>query len=281
MKKLFLVLACAGLFRADLSAQFQILPDSPWIHDSVVGSSVWLDLYNPQTSDNYNEMFDVWDPAISGSDSTWTFEGYLVYQLRDCAIPNADSLRDTSYARLVAQCDRVNGADTLIVHRFADNCAADTVVYGANSGTQYHYVFTTDAFTGQPLVTGQTYAYTAMAYAYNAFATDSGCAATSPFLRGSHLQLACVMLTGMRELSALQVTLSAYPSPAQETITVDLSAFSGDVSLVICDLSGRELQRSMVAGNTATLSTGSLQPGIYLLSVHDAAHWGTCRFTRK
>ncbi len=287
MKKLFLLPFFAFFCSTQLSAQsFPILLDSPRINGSVSGGTISISLYNAVNSNNYNEVFNVYDPRIQNApDTSWDFEGYIIYQVDSCEFPTPIEYfgYDTNYVRQIAQCDLANGITTLINHDSTNSCAAKTMVVGADAGTQYNYVFTIDAFTGQPFQPGREYTFTAIAYGHNAHFSDSSCAPlTSPFLRGVHQHFFCAQLTGMKELQSDFSPLTVFPSPAKTDLTVDLSAFHSDVAILIYDISGQLVSEQAANGTSSCqLNISELAPGIYFIKALSTESAQMTRFIKE
>jgi hypothetical protein len=285
MKKLILLPLFSCLLTLQTKAQsFYPDIDCPVIGGSSNGSYVTVNFSNLASSNNYNELFDAWDPRIhNASDSTWDFEGYIVYQLHvtNCQlpVPFENFMFDTSVARVVAQCDIANGISTLINRDTGNSCAPVTMVIGADAGIQHSFTFTNDAFTGQPMQ-GGLYAYTVLAYAYNPYYSDSACSPlTSTFLMGHHQHIFCVQVTpgGVAENSGAEY-LHVFPSPATNFLTVDLTPFHKEVTLSVRDIAGKLLKEVIVSGEAnRELDLSELAPGTYFL---EAVSGEKCSFSR-
>lgn len=133
---------------------------------------------------NYNESYIQADPVLVSQgvvDSTFKFQGYMVFQLKDNRV-SISEVFDSEKARLVAQCD-VKDFVTTIVNRTAtsvpglnDPVIVDQVmVQGANEGTFYSTQVTEDLFASgsdRRLKNYTTYYYGVIAYAYNDTTAD-------------------------------------------------------------------------------------------------------------
>lgn len=159
---------------------FNILngPDGPQVTIQELDKELLLYLSYPTTSNNYLENYSEYDPLIidttSGSlDTTYNFEGYQIYQLRDGTV-SATDLYNPDKARLVAQCDVKNGVKQLVNFEYSPNLNANIpqeMVNGADAGIAHSFKITEDQFaTGnKTLVNHKTYYFMAVAYGYNSF----------------------------------------------------------------------------------------------------------------
>lgn len=105
--------------------------------------------------------------------SSYVFEGYLIYQLKDENV-SATELRNPDKARLVRQCDVKNGVKQLVNFIKDEDLGFDVptlMVDGQDNGLQSSFSIKTDAFTGAPLINHKTYYFMAIAYAYNNYKT--------------------------------------------------------------------------------------------------------------
>jgi hypothetical protein len=287
MKNLILLPVILFFCSTQLSSQtFPILLDSPEITGSVNGNGISLTLFNTMSSNNYNESFNVYDPRIQNApDTSWDFEGYIIYQLDSCRFPWPVEFYgyDTNYVRQVAQCDLANGIATLINHDSANTCAPMTMVAGADAGIQHNFNLTIDAFTGQPFQSGSGYYFTAIAYGHNAYYSDSSCAPLlSPFLRGTHQRFICVQLTGINELKSNHTPLSVFPSPAESQLSVDLLDVHSNVKLIVYDVTGQQVKELVVSGGSVyQLDLSGLSSGTYFLGAISQEKVMNARFIRN
>ncbi|MCS7297307.1 MAG: hypothetical protein RMK19_04930 [Bacteroidia bacterium] len=176
------------LYQADDVAQalfdnnFQLVdgPDAPDLEIVELDQELILSWrYKNPLSNNYFENYSQVDPvlkSLGARDSTYRFEGYLIYQLRDARVSEAD-LQDPTRAALIAQCDIKNGI-TAIVNREKtalpgqpEPLIVDKVmVNGADQGLFYSIRVTEDKFaegTDPRLKNYQRYYFMIVAYAYN------------------------------------------------------------------------------------------------------------------
>ncbi|MBL0310465.1 MAG: hypothetical protein IPP77_12555 [Bacteroidetes bacterium] len=156
-------------------------PEAPSLKIRELSNEVIINLVNFPGSNNFGEKYDEVDGATAQSvsqlpggkgDSTFTFEGYKVYQLsrRDVS---ATDLNDPDKAKLYAQVDVKNGISKII--NFKKDATLGLFipvleVDGTDAGVENSFRVTQDLFaTGnnKQLVNHKTYYYTAVAYAYN------------------------------------------------------------------------------------------------------------------
>ncbi|MCE2496368.1 MAG: T9SS C-terminal target domain-containing protein [Flavobacteriales bacterium] len=156
---------------------FKVLdgPDAPTMNIQELDRKLILMLSNSENSNNFNEEYEELDPLIIGfDDTTYVFEGYQIFQLKDATVSVTD-IYNPDLARRVAQCDIANGVTTLINYETDPSLGVPVpqeMTLGANDdGTQKSFLITEDAFaTGDPtLVNHKPYYYTVIAYAYNEF----------------------------------------------------------------------------------------------------------------
>lgn len=188
--------------QALFDACFEILdgPDAPEVAVQELDRELILMLSNPITSNNYNEGYFSVDPFLAAPDSvdsdadgkydlrlteaekvlfsSYRFEGYLVYQLKDQSVGTND-LTDPDKARLVAQVDLANDVDRLINYEFNSQIGQDVPslkVDGENEGIRHSFQVKEDLFstTDSRLINHKTYYYMAVAYAYNRYGDGVG-----------------------------------------------------------------------------------------------------------
>ncbi len=166
---------------------FKVLngPDAPDLTIQELNNKLIIYITNKPTSNNYNENYLEYDPSISLTDasgialhcidSSYHFEGYRIFQLKDGTVSagdlyNADGSVNTAKAQQIAECDVKNGVSTIVNYVFNQDIGASvpmTEVQGADKGIFHSHVVTTDAFNGTALVNHQTYYFMATAYGYN------------------------------------------------------------------------------------------------------------------
>ena len=166
---------------------FNILngPDAPDLEIRELDKELIVTLSNGPTSNNLNESYREKDPYITKptnllNDSAYTFQGYLVYQLKSNTVSVTD-LDDPDLARLVFRSD-VNDTVTGIVNQYLDpvlgvytpveevaSVLSDGVKGSIDEGTEYSFQITDDKFAlgNTRLVNHKTYYFMSIAYGYN------------------------------------------------------------------------------------------------------------------
>jgi len=168
-------------------------PDAPDVAVRELDREIILMLSNENPiSNNYHEEYLEFDPtipdslngvALTNEQRSYTFEGYLVYQLANDAVSNAE-LNDPDAARLIAQCDVRNGITSMINYdRDASTglIVPTLMVQGLDNGINRSFRVVNDAFatSAQSLVNHRTYYFMVIAYGYNQYdpyniATETG-----------------------------------------------------------------------------------------------------------
>ena len=156
-------------------------PDAPDLTFRELDRQLIVYITNSSNSNNYGESYTEVDPQICGplstdstlrNDSTYRFEGYIVYQLANKEV-SVDELNDIDKARIVYQCDVKNGISSIINYVYDDDLQASVptlMVEGADAGIKSTFVITQDEFTTTGdvnLINHKTYYYMAISYAYN------------------------------------------------------------------------------------------------------------------
>jgi hypothetical protein len=171
------------LQRADDKAQalfencFKVLegPHAPDLEIQELNNELILTISNSSSSNNYNELYEEYDPFIVASDPAadkfYRFQGYQIFQLKSKQVSISD-LSDPTKARLVAQCDIKDNVSKIINFEFDDDLGASIPierVNGENKGIRHSFSVKTDLFAqgNTELVNFQRYHYIAVAYAYN------------------------------------------------------------------------------------------------------------------
>jgi hypothetical protein len=159
-------------------------PDAPDVTVQELDREIILMLSNDNpSSNNYHEQYTEFDPSIpeellNGTpltieDRSYRFEGYLIYQLIDDQVSNAE-LNDINKARLIAQYDIQNSVAEIINYNRDQTTGLITpslMVQGNNDGISHSLRITTDAFAlGSPqLINHKTYYFMAIGYGFNEY----------------------------------------------------------------------------------------------------------------
>jgi hypothetical protein len=180
-------------------------PDAPDVTVQEMDREIILMLTNNNAiSSNYQEGYGTtnaltgFDPgiplAIDGvnltkQERTYSFEGYIVYQLSDGQVGNND-LSDVSKARIIAQCDIRNGVQNIINYKKDPDTELVTpflAVEGSDVGLKRSFRIVEDAFAqgNTALVNHKTYYFMVIAYGYNNYLdydVSSSRGQSTPFL---------------------------------------------------------------------------------------------------
>ncbi len=160
-------------------------PTAPDLTIQELNQELVIYITNKEGTNNYLERYEAYDPAIvystldpalAGIDTTFNFEGYQLFQLKDITVTTAD-LYNPDKARLVAQCDIQNGVSQLVNREFDQTLSADVpqdmTIEAGDEGIVHSFSVTTDAFAAgdNQLINHKTYYYMVLAYAYNNYLT--------------------------------------------------------------------------------------------------------------
>jgi hypothetical protein len=137
--------------------------------------------YSNNYQDSFEELISCWNHQ---GDSTYSFEGYLIYQLAGPDVTSLD-LDDPAKARLVFQTDLKNGVKSVFNWKSMPNPnydptlpGSDDVLYypelqmaGTDDGVKHSFRLTKDAFAkgDSQLINHKKYYYLAKAYAFNQY----------------------------------------------------------------------------------------------------------------
>ena len=158
-------------------------PTAPDLTIQELNNEVVIYLTNKEGTNNYLERYEAYDPAIvytslspalANIDTTFNFEGYQLFQLKDATVTTAD-LYNPDKARLVGQCDIHNGVSQLVNRDFDINLQADVpqdmTIDAADAGIVHSFSIKTDAFASgdAKLINHKTYYFMVLAYAYNRY----------------------------------------------------------------------------------------------------------------
>ena len=157
---------------------FQVLdgPDAPKLTAVELDKKLIINITNPTNSNNFGEKYQERDPIIDEinySDTTYSFQGYKVYQTLDATV-STDELDNIERARLIYQCDLKDNVDKIVNYYYDSDIGADVATLeadGANTGIGHSIIVTTDAFaTGDNvMINFKKYYFIAIAYAYNEY----------------------------------------------------------------------------------------------------------------
>jgi len=178
-------------------------PRAPTLNIRELSNQLIINLVNEIGTNNYGEGYDQVDGGVAqaiysstgtNGDSTYTFEGYKLYQVANGTV-SATDLEDATKARLIAQVDVKNGVSKII--NFEKDAALGLYipvlkVEGKNDGISTTFKIEKDLFaTGSSdgLVNHKTYYFTAVAYAYNNYKAydannPTGGGQLKPYLQG-------------------------------------------------------------------------------------------------
>ena len=180
-----------ALLRADQTAQglfdacFEKLdgPDAPTMCPLELDQEVVFTLFNSPGSNNAELKYEEIDPKLRGigvSDTTYNFEGYRIYQLKNADIKATQAnFNDITKAREILKYDLENNITTIYNWTSQDDPFSEEPIWspiemveGTNSGVAHSFSVTQDAFaTGEDvrLINFQKYYFAVIAYAHNNF----------------------------------------------------------------------------------------------------------------
>ena len=193
----------ASKAQALFDSDFRLIdgPDAPDMNLRELDKEILLSLTNGPTSNNAGETYEEADPIIKNivetdptgtiTDSTYNFEGYIVYQLRDSQVSPSE-FTNPDRARIIAQVDLKNGVERLVNFTFDATLNADVPVLavdGEDAGIRHTFRVLEDRFAegNQTLVNHRTYYFSVVAYAYNNYKDYDPANPTTqklPFLQG-------------------------------------------------------------------------------------------------
>ena len=180
--------------KALFSTCFKLLdgPEAPTLAVRELSNEVIINLVNYKGSNNYGESYSQTDGKTAqqvekylagNGDSTYKFQGYILYQVKSPQV-SASDLTDPTKAQIVAECDIKDAggvAQQQFINYVADAGLGGLLIptleaTGSNSGVTSSFDIKTDLFasgTSTQLVNNTTYYYTAVAFAYNNYAQYS------------------------------------------------------------------------------------------------------------
>ncbi|MFO7722370.1 MAG: T9SS type A sorting domain-containing protein [Bacteroidales bacterium] len=216
-------------------------PDAPDLVIQELDKELILFLVNRKNNPNYNEDYSVYDPAIAfpdtipshlRGDSTYVFEGYQIFQVRDNTVTVSDIERaDADKVRLVAQCDIKNDIARIINWEYDGYLELNVPrekVNGGNEGLFHSIKITEDKFASgdKKLVNNKKYYFIAIAYAHNEFAPYSVDPSVPDGLRGQKMPYLASRKT---QAGGSIVAIPAIPHiPAPEAAGTKVNAKYGD-----------------------------------------------------
>lgn len=177
--------------QALFDADFQLIggPDAPDMDIRELDQALVLSLTNGPTSNNIGEGYSETDPLIISiitqlpdsvidanpgiTDSTYNFQGYKIYQLRNGQISPSE-YNDVDKAKLIYQADLKDDIDKIVNYSFDVLIGADVpelMVDGNNEGIKHTFYITDDAFAegNSQLINFKTYYFSVLSYSHNDF----------------------------------------------------------------------------------------------------------------
>lgn len=158
-------------------------PTAPDLTIQELDKELAIYITNKEGTNNYLERYEAYDPsivytslhsALATIDTTYNFEGYQLYQLKNAQVTTAD-LYDPDKARLVGQCDIQNGVAQLVNSEFDQSLGTDVpqdmTIEANDEGIVHSFSIKTDAFASgdNRLVNHKTYYFMVIAYAHNRY----------------------------------------------------------------------------------------------------------------
>ena len=151
-------------------------PDAPNLTIRELDQELILTLWNENSSNNFNEQYEESDPVLSSigvEDSTYKFQGYRIYQLKNSTVTSGD-FGNTSLAREIATVDIADGVGTIINYTedpLVGALVPSLEVEGDDSGIRHTFKISKDEFADgdSKLVNYKRYYYSVIAYGYNGY----------------------------------------------------------------------------------------------------------------
>ena len=76
------------------------------------------------------------------------------------------------------------------------------------------------------------------------------------------------VLTGLKEAKSINLSVTAYPNPTTDYLTLSIDAFNiSNLSYQLYDMNGKVLQSKKITGNQTNIAMSSLVPSIYFVRV--------------
>lgn len=92
----------------------------------------------------------------------------------------------------------------------------------------------------------------------------------------------CASLTGINNIPQNENLLSIYPNPASETININFSSTSKNISIKLFDATGRLVKNlENVKSGENTINVSELEGGLYLINANDGKSSVTKRFVKQ
>lgn len=161
-------------------------PDAPNLAIQELENELILTWTNPSTSNNFNENYSEDYDKSSGADEPYTFQGYIVYQLKDETV-SATELYNVDRARLVFQCDKKDTVGQIV--NFTNDVSLQALVphemvNGADAGVVHSVSVQEDKFAigNTALVNHKAYYYAIIAYGYSSTLKDPNFAIPKDYL---------------------------------------------------------------------------------------------------
>ena len=145
-------------------------PEAPNLVVQELENELILTWSNSSTSNNYNENYSEDYDASSGGDKPYTFQGYIIYQLKDETVTSAE-LYNIDRARIVFQCDKTDTIKQIVNYKFdllLQAMVPYEMVNGADLGVVHSCSVKEDRFAigNTKLINHKTYYYAIVAYGY-------------------------------------------------------------------------------------------------------------------
>ena len=149
--------------------------------------------------------------------------------------------------------------------------AIDAALISAAANGSWQWLDCNDNYAAIPGATQQGYTSATGGY-FAVEVTENGCVDTS----------ACYLADGLGIRATAAVKASISPVPATDLVHLDFGRTVQGVTVTICDINGRELQREILQqGSTMDLSIADLAPGPYLVQMRSAVGSGVQRLMKQ
>lgn len=265
-------------------------PDAPDLTISHFNRGLTIELSNKADSNNAQEDYVEKDPELAAQgfeNSSYTFQGYRIYQLADASV-SPEEYHDPSRARevvVVDIIDQITAITNYTYNKTTKEIVKDKAVLGSDSGISHTFEVTKDLFADagdDALINQQEYYYSAIAYAhnahtpYNAFNPDPT-AQLEPYLESSRNVQVYIgkpnYAIGFEEENELGAT-SIYPNPFYRSSggNAQLTNLPKDGIIHLFSAEGREVQTIQYTSQSTLylqsyLDKMTMTTGMYFIQV--------------
>lgn len=250
--------------------------DMALLRTDTSGNMLWMKGYGGSDDDRGYNIFQMDDRGylLSGRTASFGAGNYDVYLVR------TDASGDTLWTSTLGgpQFDHAFDAIATVDSGYA--LAYRTSSYGFGQYSGYMMKILPNGFSGCPIQAAGAEVKTLIPVVGSGGILGSGVSISQPILEvispNTIVTAICDSLVTKEGIDTTDhittlsnISISLYPNPTSDKLTIELDQFLSTYSLFLMDLTGKTVLQTHITQNKTTISTTSLSPGMYFYELRD------------